>query len=109
MAIQAITPRGDYNGQDVMMRWRERGDRWGGAPPATASMVKSGAAFSLRVKAQQNGVTETMWEAHVAYMRLHHDVRSLAAFYLDYIADYEAWEQARTQKGGVMYADIFEA
>ena len=109
MAIEAITPKGDYNGQDVLMRWRERGDRWGGAPPATPSMVKSGAAFSLHTKALQNDVTEAMWDAHVAHMRRHHDVRSLAAFYLDYLPDYEAWERARAQKGGVMYADVFGA
>ena len=82
----------------VLMRWREKRARWGAAPPATPSMVRRGAAFSLAVKAKQAKVPQEQWAAHVNYMQSNFTPKELSAFYLDYIEDYDAWEVARTQK-----------
>ena len=77
----------------ILMRWRENGDHWGAAPPATESMVKEGAAFSLKKKAAQSGMLGRVWEAHVKHMRTTFEFTYLKQFHLDYLTLKE-WEKA---------------
>ena len=77
----------------TLMRWRENGDIWGSAPPATASMVKEGAAFLLKIQANKVGVPLAVWNTHWKYMRDTYDHKYLKQFHLDYLSNAE-WEVA---------------
>ena len=88
-----ITPKGGY--LNTLMRWRENGDRWGAAPPATPSMVREGAAFSLKYQVQKKAdyVTDLQWYTHWEFMRNTYDHAYLKQFHLDYLTMKE-WEKA---------------
>ena len=87
-------PRYDAEGYlRTLMRWRENGDSWGAAPPATYSMVKEGAAFSLGDKAHRAKMDYKDWNKHREYMRSTYDHKYLKQFHLDYLSMTE-WEVA---------------
>ena len=90
-----ITPKkkGKEGYVRTLMRWRENADNWGSAPPATESMVREGAAFSLEVQSKKVGMRKIVWENHREYMRETYDHAYLKQFHLDYLTMAE-WEKA---------------